>query len=439
MAPEQKIVLAEVSPIERKKEFERRIASIGMTKEISKSSQPEEKSSVVPALQQDIQMAENTLKMIEELKQEEKAQEEAVSEKKSKRRSSYRQKSFKLRKPTSWLLQPIFLLAKSSLAACAEGGGGGMEVPPSQGNPEGQQGGQGGSVLSGIAQIIAAAAPMVVAAMESDKEQKVAKIETEAQITQAQLQADTQMALAQESSKASMAQAQMSKEVAQMNNEEQTKRQLITLSAQQQVRNEERALQAEKDQIQRDLEAQKIVLAQKQADEAIRLAEEKLEAQRLAATLSGQSLPAEQSSGRSTYSGNPLAAAFGTPATQSGSANTGRGFMGGNQAALVGQSSKPSNRLLASVDSTLSEVEENPTLRRFMGKKRPRAEQKRSGLKTAEGLYRYVPALAAGSFSGKSEKSLSDLGQFAADTKVSQSFAEYQTRRGSKAASHLSH
>lgn len=389
----------------------------------STQTSSEESSTIVSVLQQDIQSVENNLKTASQSQQEELAMEEIASKKKVKQRASRREKSFKLRKPTSWLLQPLFFLGESVFEkeALAQGA-----------NDQQESGGGGGQILSRFAQMIAAAAPMVVAGIESGKEQAVARINTEAQITQTKIQADTQMSLAQQSSQASMAQAQMSKDVAQMNNDEQTKRLMINLQAAQQVRDEERTLQAEKDKIQQQLEAQKIALAQKQADDAIRLAEQKLEEQKLAATLTGQPVPSSSgSSAGSTYSANPLMSALGS---NQGTTSTGRGFMGAQSSS---EEDKPSNRLLASVDSSLNKLEESSTVQRWLGKTRPKASSGTRALKNGNGVYPYSSAVK-GTFSSRA----GDLSQFAQESKqpAFQSFADYQNHQSQRASrSFLSH
>jgi len=192
----------------------------------------------------------------------------------------------------------------------------------SQGGSNGgdQGGGGAGEFLFGIAAIIAAVAPMVVAGIESEKEQNIAKIEAETQITQAEIQTGTQKELANLSSQTALKQAEASREVAKMNNEAQTQRLQINIAAAQQQRNEDRQAQLEQLEFQRQAEAQKIALAERQADEAIQLARQNREAQSLQVALGGGSgLGSAQSASNSSTGANtlsPLASSLSSGAAQ---------------------------------------------------------------------------------------------------------------------------
>lgn len=425
-------------------------------------------SSVVSNLHQDLQLVEAVVNQTESvrassqsnLENEESLELELSKNKKVSAKKSEKRKRSLLRKPTSWLLSPVFHLAsivfESEAHAQAGGPGAGMGGGP-QSNPQDQSGGGAATFLTGIAAIIAAVSPMVVASQQAQSEQKIAKIEAQTQIQQAEIQSQTQKDLANLNSQTALTQAQMQRETAQLNNDSQTQRLQMNLAASQQQRNEERQSQAEQLAIQRQMEEQKIALQKMQADESIRIAREFAESQKLAALLQGADPRSVQSAASTTgTAGNPLAAALAAQATNSalGSSQTGsnsaqgsgatsrttaRGLTGvvGNTGATGGEAAPA--RLLASVESPLNGLEQNPavrrTLRRGLLGRRALAGGVvvgRAPLRTAQGLYTSgLNPMAAGSFGGRALTARkSDLIQFAAEQKpMAESFVEYQNNR----------
>lgn len=192
-------------------------------------------------------------------------------------------KKFLLRAFTLFLVLGLISYPSLSWGCQSCGGKGGA----SETNPEGESGSDGAQFLFGIAAIIGAAAPMVVAGIESDKEQKITKIETEAQIKQTEIQTETQKELAVLSASTSLEQTKAQKDIAIINNNAETDRLNMNLTAASQQRAEERLQQAQALAMQQQMELAKIQWAQKQAEETIRLAEQGLERQRLEAALAG--------------------------------------------------------------------------------------------------------------------------------------------------------
>ncbi|NBX81843.1 hypothetical protein EBQ90_01970 [bacterium] len=208
-----------------------------------------------------------------------------------------------------------------------------------------------------------------------------------------------------------------------MNNDAQTQRLQINLAASQQQRNEERQFQQEQITYQRQMEAQRIALAERQAEESIRIAKETLEAKKLEAALTGVNAANNQAAAQNTKlqnaPANPLASALtrtatGGAATSANSANSGSAQGRGLIQQVPRQRGPglglaPSSRLLASA----GDLESNPFIRGVYRRKNSRlvkssglaaftARSLRSGgpLKTARSMYQSgASALVTGSFS----------------------------------------
>lgn len=305
-------------------------------------------------------------------------------------------------KPTSWLLAPVFYLAQFENEAHAEQGQPGVGNPMngSPTNPGDQNGGGAGQILFGIAAIIGAVAPMIVASQEAQSQQNIAQTQAQAQIQQAEIQTSTQKEMAQMSAQTALAQAQTQQQVAKMNNDAQTERLQINLAASQQQRNEQRQAEGEQLTLQRQLEAQKVALAMQKADQDILMARQSLEAQKLQMAASGSS--PSSNANAATTAGSPIAAALaaqavGESTTGTNSSNAVAGLRTTSAKSARGLISA-TNRLLASLDGgALSDAENIPAVRkvldRFRGLRRGRGARKgfyQSGLST----------LAAGSFAG---------------------------------------
>jgi hypothetical protein len=414
-------------------------------------------SPVVRDLNHDIRSVETVVTVVgnqvsiaaKENSEIEKSNDEIFSQKKVVKKSEKRKKS-SLRKPTSWLLSPLFNLGAfvfESEGHAETGGGAGLGMGGGpQSNPQDQSGGGAAGVLTGIAAIIAAVSPMIVASQQTQSEQKIAKIESQTQVQQAQIQSQTQKDLANLNAQTTLTQAQVQKDTAQLNNDAQTQRLQMNLASSQMQRNEERQSQAEQLAAQRQMEEQKIALAKMQADESIRIAKENFESQKLAALLQGASARTVQSASAARAAGNPLAAALAASATQGSSSDNGsnnpsyglaRGLSGVSAPSSRLSEESVSARLLASVDSPLSGLEQNPAVKQsmrrgFSGRRGAAISVRRAPLRKADGSYRNgIASVAAGSFSARAlTAKRSDLIQFAAEQQpVTESFVDYQNNR----------
>lgn len=346
---------------------------------------------------------------------------------KAKKATPKRKVSRSTKKPLSWLLAPTFYLAQSFF----EAGEAHAEVGQGPANPQGESGGGAGEVLFGIAAIMAAVAPMVAASQQAQAQVKQAQIESSAQIQQTQIQTQTQRDLAQLSAQTSAAQTEVAYKTAELNNSAQKERLQMNLASAQIQRNEERQSKQEEVAYQRQLEAQRIAIANRQADETIRLAQANLEAKRIEAAIGVSRTASTQAVYRS-----PLAAALAAQAPVQGSAQptagaaTGLGLVSDTRA-------QSASRLLASVDSPLETLVDQRTVRGIRGRRplfvAPATRNMRRGLlATSQGSFKTgLSSIAAGSYSGEKKvfaaSSNSDLSQFtlqsAAQPAVARSFA----------------
>ena len=278
---------------------------------------------------------------------------------------------FNLRALLIWVLVVSLATPEMSFGRVLGGGGDGpANGGGTSGNPGDQNGGGAGEILFGIAAIVARVAPMFVASTESQKEQNIAQTQSEAQIQQAEIQNATQKELAQMSAQTALTQAQYSKDIAQMNNDAQTQRNQINLAAAQQQRNDQRQIQQEQATYQRQMEAQRVAIAERQADESIRIAKETLEAKKLEAALKvangasgagnsaqGATSPLAAALTQYAMGANPTARGVARPASQP----TGRGL-----------APAPSARLLASVE----DFESNSAIRGLVQKRKVPVRQR---------------------------------------------------------------
>jgi hypothetical protein len=323
---------------------------------------------------------------------------------KTKKAAAKRKISRPTRKPLSWLLAPTFYLAESLF----EAGEAHAEVGQGPANPQGESGGGAGEVLFGIAAIMAAVAPMVAASQQAQAQVKQAQIESNAQIQQTQIQTQTQRDLAQLSAQTSAAQTEVAYKTAELNNSAQKQRLQMNLAAAQIQRNEERQSKQDEVAYQRQLEAQRIAIANRQADETIRLAQANLEAKRIEAAIGVSRTASTQTVYRS-----PLAAALAAQAPVQGAA----------QPAITNTRAQSASRLLASVDSPLESLVQQSVPSRGLRGKRPlfvapaTRNTRRALLTSAQGSYKNgLSAIASGSYSGEKKlfaaNSNSDLSQF---------------------------
>jgi hypothetical protein len=418
------------------------------------SGETEILSSVVPSLHEDIAIAEAALKQTEEVKtrelssiEEPEFSFEKTPKKDSKARGEKRPRKLK---PTSWLLAPVFYLASFENEAHAEAPGSGVpNGNPS--NPGNQSGGGAGGVLFGIAAIIGAVAPMIVAGTQAQSEQNIAQTNSQAQIQQAEIQSATQKEMAQLSSQTALAQAEAQRQVAQMNNDSQTQRLQINLAAQQQQRNEQRQQEAEQLALQKQLSAQQTALAMQKADQQIMMVRQSNEAQKLqlaaagsSASVANQQAGANARTASGTSAGSPIAAALAAQAVAESAATSNvaqgaRGLTEQNSTAASRGLIAPSSRLLASVDDgVLNQAENIPAVRNALGRTRGlvrgvrnKGLTRRALLSSPRGFYRSGLSLtAAGSFAEGRANSQRDLTQFAQEVNDSQSDTEvFESRR----------
>jgi len=422
------------------------------------SNETEILSSVVPSLHEDIAIAEAALKQTEEVKTRELSsiEEPEFSFKKTPKKDSKARGEKRPRqlKPTSWLLAPLFYLASFENEAHAEQGPGqtGNNDPTggSPTNPGNGAGGGAGGVLFGIAAIIGAVAPMIVAGTQAQSEQNIAQTNSQAQIQQAEIQSSTQKEMAQLSSQTALAQAEAQRQVAQMNNDSQTQRLQINLAAQQQQRNEQRQQEAEQLALQKQLSAQQTALAMQKADQQIMMVRQSNEAQKLQLAAAGSSASvATQQAGANARTasgisaGSPIAAALAAQAVAESAAtsNVAQGVRGLTEQNVTAASRgliAPSSRLLASVDDgVLNQAENIPAVRNALGRTRGLVKGVRKGLtrrallSSPRGFYRSGLSLtAAGSFAEGRANSQRDLTQFAQEVNDSQSDTEvFESRR----------
>lgn len=184
-------------------------------------------------------------------------------EKKSKR-TDYRLSP----KPKYWTMVPLVKLFLVPEAKAEEGGGKAAEF------------------LFGLAAIMAAAAPMVAAAIQADADKTIAKTNADAQITMTKISADTSRKLADQQKEIALQQAQTAQDISEKNQSAVTERLAFQLNELRSARQEASQVEEKKRQYQQELDQQRIQLAQQQADATQKLAATQLRAQLTAAGLS---------------------------------------------------------------------------------------------------------------------------------------------------------
>lgn len=215
-------------------------------------------------------------------------------------------KDFKLKvKPKFWTTHPAFRLMEAALLlhdAHAEGGGCGNGE--CKGGGEGGGGGGGGGeaaaqILMGVAAIIAAIAPMVVASIQAKADVAIAKINADTQITMTTITSETSKQLADKQKEVALTQSNIAADISKFNNNAVTNRLELQLAELRAARNDAQQAEREKRQLELEFQNQRIALAQKQADDQVKLAKETLNAQLTQAGLS-------QGFSNSRNSGNQL-------------------------------------------------------------------------------------------------------------------------------------
>ncbi len=151
----------------------------------------------------------------------------------------------------------------------------------------------------GIAAIIAAISPMVVASIQAKADVKIAEINSETQKTLTTITADTSKYLADQQKDIALTQSGIAQQISSQNNAAVTQRLDMQLAQLSDARNDARKAEAEKRQLDYYYQQQRIQLAQKQANDNLDLAKQTLSAQLTQAGLS-------QGFSNSTNSGDRL-------------------------------------------------------------------------------------------------------------------------------------
>lgn len=242
------------------------------------------------------------------------------------------------------------------------GQGGGGQGGGGQG---GGGGGGAGETLMGIAAMIAAASPMVAAAMQADADKKIAKINADTQIQMTQITAENSKYLADSQSRMAQQQTATAQQINQTNNDEQTKRLNMQLAEVRASRDQATKAEQDKRAMEKQYNDQRIALAEKQADDNLKLARKTFDAQLTQAGMSsgfsgvnGQGgLNVQRVTNNSFATGSSAANRFGGALASNTAA--GGGLTGPNLSAGGGTAAKAAasqtqrafagNRLLASV------------------------------------------------------------------------------------------
>lgn len=137
---------------------------------------------------------------------------------------------------------------------------------------EKQLGSQIAEILMGVAAIITAIAPMVVAGIQASADVSIAKINADTTMKTAQLQADTSKYLANTQKDVALKQAQISQDISEQNNDAQTQRLNMQLVELRTAREDAQRSENEKRRIEQDYNRERIELAKKQAEDNLKLA-----------------------------------------------------------------------------------------------------------------------------------------------------------------------
>ena len=174
-------------------------------------------------------------------------------------------------KPKYWSTNPLIRLVEEAVlerAAHAEGNT----------DDQGGDGSKAAEILMALAAIVAAAAPMVAAAIQADADKKIAKINADTAIRQTEITADTSKYMANKQEEVAIDQANTAKAISEQNNEFQTKRLDDQLAELKSARQDARQAEEQKQQIEMQYNQERIALAQKQSDDNKKLAMETLNA-----------------------------------------------------------------------------------------------------------------------------------------------------------------
>lgn len=254
--------------------------------------------------------------------------------------------------PNYWRMTPLMRLAEQvmleknvffEMDAHAEDDGGG-----------GKDGSKAAEILMGIAAIITAIAPMVIAGIQAKADVDIAKINTKAQIKMTEITADTSKYLAGKQEDIALTQANIAKDISKQNNDFQTKRLDDQLAELRSARTDARQAEQQKQSIEMQYNQERIDLAVKQSNDNLKLARETLNSNLTQAGLtSGFNTTSSEGTRLSetvtTAAGKPEFGTTGSTGGASGSAAGGGG--GGLSSAANAGGAKPSNdRLYGNID-----------------------------------------------------------------------------------------
>lgn len=355
-------------------------------------------------------------------------------------------------------------------SGCKNGqcGGGG-----SGGGGGGGSGAGASEVLFGLAALMAAAAPMVAAAMQADADKEIAKTNADAQIQMTQMTAENSKFLADSQARMAEQQSVIAQQINKTNNDEQTKRLQMQLAEIEASRLQAAQAQKEDRAQLKEFNDEKIALAKKQAEESLILAQKTFDAQLTQAGLSsGFSNVNKGATGgltvdpvANTYASTNSATAnrlsnstnssllgpsLGASNPSAAAGGTAMGFTSQKQASQTTQRGFASNRLLASVKGSSAEEEEviiDPKTGQKVIKKKPSSQSTKVASFSAPSASRGVTSRGVSvEASGVSTKSLgssresmqkisdpavatpkTDLANFQASTATPPGFAQWKS------------
>lgn len=203
-------------------------------------------------------------------------------------------------KPKYWKVVPLLMLlvgdvrseATPAAAPAPQGNGQGSGCQSGKcggggGQGEGGGGGQGGAdFLFGLAAIMAAAAPMVAASIQADADKKIAKINADTQVQLSNIAAENSKYQADSTERMANQQSKMAQDINKQNNDQQTQRLQMQLSEVAASREQAKQSEIARREEERALNQERIALAQRQADDQLKLAQASFNAQLTQAGLS---------------------------------------------------------------------------------------------------------------------------------------------------------
>jgi len=246
-------------------------------------------------------------------------------------------------KPRYWRYNAFVHLVDVALIdrAAAECGG------SCEGGGEGG-GGQAGQILMGIAAIIAAIAPMVVASIQANADKAIAKLNADTQIKMTEITSETSKYLANQQKDIALTQSNLAAQISDKNNGAVTQRLDMQLAELRNARDDAAKAEREKRELEMTFQKERIALAKKQADDQLTLAKATLNAQLTQAGLSQGFAATVDSGSRLTSTGTSVASGSGSSLGSSisgGSSSTAKG-------ATTGQGFRESSTTLDPVSST---------------------------------------------------------------------------------------